>query len=65
MNFKAGDKVVVVRPTEGLPIFKVSGTIYTVTNVQDFKSGYQMLALEGMKGVFEGIRFDKYETKAV
>lgn len=30
MNFQVGDKVVVVKPTKGLPAFTVSGKIYTI-----------------------------------
>jgi hypothetical protein len=55
-----GDSVVVVRPTKGLPAFKVSGKIYTVDIVEG-----DLLRLKEITNYWEANRFEQYKTKRV
>lgn len=64
MKFHEGDKVVVVKPTEGLPAFVVSGQVYTIFNIIQVGEMYA-LQLRELRGEWSSTRFEKYETKRV
>lgn len=57
MKFEAEDKVVVVKPTKGLPAFKVSGKIYTIAIVEG-----DLLRLKEITNYWPVDRFEKFET---